>query len=411
MNAFAELEINLRRRGESDYTADFRFCRPNSAAYTRIGVNGMVSIHLDLIQLRALSLNLDSYGRTLTSFFFSDPQVKLVFLQARSVAETENVPMHVRLAVDTSAIELHAVYWELLQDPDSGAPLFTGENLLFSRYLSSPNMRPIRLRKKEDLSALVFVANPDNLADYKNLAPINVEREFHYAMEGLGEIRTQLYNAGAATLEGLLDTLSTQKPAILYLVCHGGMLRDEPYLLLENTNGRVKLTPGRELVNRLKELTDPPLLVVLASCESMGYDTAGDMRASLGPSLAEAGIPVIVAMQGNISMETVAEFMPIFFRELHKDGQVLRAMMIARGRIRKHHDFWMPVLFSRLISGSLVDEPEKPRRRLLNWRTAALTLALLLTLGSGLLELFRVKPMEGDVNVAIAAFTQVDESG
>ncbi|MEI2689140.1 MAG: CHAT domain-containing protein [Anaerolineae bacterium] len=53
---------------------------------------------------------------------------------------------------------------------------------------------------------------------------------------------------------------------------------------------------------------------MLASCQSAG---AGDdptpeaarPLASLGPQLAEAGAPAVVAMQGNISMETASHFM------------------------------------------------------------------------------------------------------
>jgi hypothetical protein len=52
-------------------------------------------------------------------------------------------------------------------------------------------------------------------------------------------------------------------------------------------------------------------------------------------------------------METVAEFMPVFFEELGQDGQIDRAMAVARGNIRQRPDFWMPALFMRLKSGRI----------------------------------------------------------
>jgi hypothetical protein len=58
-------------------------------------------------------------------------------------------------------------------------------------------------------------------------------------------------------------------------------------------------------------------------------------------------------MQGKISMQTVAEFMPVFFQELQRDGQIDRALAVARGAIRQRPDHWMPVLFMRLKSGRL----------------------------------------------------------
>jgi hypothetical protein len=52
-------------------------------------------------------------------------------------------------------------------------------------------------------------------------------------------------------------------------------------------------------------------------------------------------------------MRTVKAFMPAFFEELQKDGQVDRAVTIARGTVRDHYDWWMPVLFMRLKSGRI----------------------------------------------------------
>jgi hypothetical protein len=58
-------------------------------------------------------------------------------------------------------------------------------------------------------------------------------------------------------------------------------------------------------------------------------------------------------MQGNISMETVASFMPAFFTELQRDGQIDRALSVARGQVRARLDYWMPALFMRLKSGRI----------------------------------------------------------
>ncbi len=91
---------------------------------------------------------------------------------------------------------------------------------------------------------------------------------------------------------------------------------------------------------------------MLASCQSAG-DNIGEALSALGPRLAEAGIPAILAMQGKISMDTVAEFMPVFFEELQRDGQIDRALAVARGTVRERPDYWMPTLFMRLKSGRI----------------------------------------------------------
>jgi hypothetical protein len=52
-------------------------------------------------------------------------------------------------------------------------------------------------------------------------------------------------------------------------------------------------------------------------------------------------------------METVAAFMPSFFAELQRDGQIDRALAAARGAVRHRPDAWMPVLYMRLKSGRI----------------------------------------------------------
>jgi hypothetical protein len=52
-------------------------------------------------------------------------------------------------------------------------------------------------------------------------------------------------------------------------------------------------------------------------------------------------------------MQTVAEFMPVFFRELIVDGQIDRAMAAARSAVRDRPDGWMPVLYLRFSDGKI----------------------------------------------------------
>jgi hypothetical protein len=61
-------------------------------------------------------------------------------------------------------------------------------------------------------------------------------------------------------------------------------------------------------------------------------------------------------MHGNVSMATIEQFMPVFFRELQQDGIVDRAVAVARGAVRDRPDAWAPVLYMRLKSGSLWSE-------------------------------------------------------
>ncbi|HEX5690098.1 MAG TPA: CHAT domain-containing protein, partial [Roseiflexaceae bacterium] len=140
---------------------------------------------------------------------------------------------------------------------------------------------------------------------------------------------------------------------ILYLVAHGTVKDGEAYIWLENDEGGVGRISGTELVERIQSLSDRPILVVLASCQSAGAGQTNGVLAAIGPRLAAAGVAAVLAMQGNISMQTVADFMPVFFRELRRDGQIDRAMAAARASVLDRPDWWMPVLFLRVQNGRL----------------------------------------------------------
>jgi hypothetical protein len=360
MTDYADLEIGIHRRDADSYAVDFRFSQPNSEAVIGIAQDQAVYASIDLKELNQLIYTPAEYGRRLSEDFFASPALVNAFTQARASAQSMNAALRLRLLVGPSAPELHSVRWETLADPQDGSPLFTNANLPFSRYLSSMDWRPVRLRARGDLRALVLVANPSDLGEY-DLAAVDVQGELKRAEQGLGQQipitpLPQPESDQHATVNHLFELLRSGHYEILYLVCHGALVKDEPWLWLENEHGKVSRLSGTELVTRLKELEQRPILVVLASCESAG-DGTGPALTALGPRLAEAGIPAVLAMQGKISMQTVSEFMPVFFEELNRDGHIDRALAVARGAVRHQPDYWMPALFMRLKSGRIWYEP------------------------------------------------------
>lgn len=363
MEKCVDFEIGLHRREVECYTIELRSSPPESSAEVRLVRSSLTPTHLDFQRLLMLGADPDAYGQYLSQTLFGDREVLRVFAEARAIAQAKGIPLRLRLFVGPSVPELHSVRWETLRDPDDGNPLLMGELIYFSRFLSSQDWRPVRLHSRSDLRALVVIANPANLADYRPggrpLAPLDVKGELDRAEVGLGSIPvTALASGGSATLDEMIELLR-EGYEILYLVCHGALVDGGPRLYLENRAGQVDVVSGTELVTRLKEMQDQPRLVVLASCQSAGKGEASlvisdeGALAALGPRLAETGIPAVLAMQGNITLQTLAAFMPVFFKELQKDGQIDRAMALARGAVRNEPDWWMPVLFMRYSTGRL----------------------------------------------------------
>jgi hypothetical protein len=373
--SYAELEISLHRIAAGDDQVELRFIDPLSDA-AMPPERGPAT--LDPRELLPLQQNPRAYSEALTAQVFADQRVRGFYLRARSVAEGSGRRLRLRLVVGSSAPELHGLRWELLRDPETGEPLATSERILFSRFQVSQDWRPVKLRRRSELRALIAVAAPSDWAA-KNLAEVDREGEIARARKGLGGIpATVLGETEPVTLERLAAALR-EGIDILYLVCHGVLVRDQiPWLILQNEEGKADRVEGAALAERLREMPDPPRLAVLASCES-GGTAEGATQAALAPRLADAGVTAVIAMQGQITMETVEAAMPVFFSELGRDGQIDRALAVARGTVRRRPDAWMPVLHLRLKSGRIWYEPgfaDQPQEkdRIKRWRSIASSL-------------------------------------
>ena len=352
MSDYADLEITLSRWDKDSYRVELRYTQPDSETDTRLNAPALVKF--DRTALRALELQPDKYGAELGARLFGDANVKAMFAQSRASANTQRLDLRLRLIIDPTAAELHELRWETLRDPSDNASLATSERVVFTRYLAAQDFRPVKIKPQRDLRALVFISNPTNLADLENFAPIDAAGELERARKALDKLEIiTLAEKELATLNTLIEKLRGDID-ILYLVAHGAMGAEEPVIFLQNDTGKFDDVKASDLVARINELQDAPRLIVLASCQSANMSASDNgILAALGPRLASAGVPAVIAMQGNITMNTVAQFMPVFFQELQRDGQIDRAMSAARAAVNKNADAWMPVLFLRLKSGKI----------------------------------------------------------
>ncbi|MGE5763691.1 MAG: CHAT domain-containing protein [Mycobacterium leprae] len=325
-------------------------------------------LSIDVQELKGLIADERAYGAALTRMVLRPKDVEPFYLRARARTEGSGCRLHMRIHLSVSApVRYHTLRWELLCDPDTGTPIATRSNVLLSRYLSSPDWRPIPAPDRHDLCALTVVAGPNNLQDYRpkgrKLGEVKIDEELarvQTALSGIPGIRSVHNLPGAATLTSIIEALEQgvddRAVDILYLVCHGVLIEDVPWLYLENSDRTVDVVDGRRLVESLSELERRPMMIMLCSCQSASAGTemwSGDdgELSALGPRLASAGVGAVVAMQGNISMTTAETFAPTFFRTVAQHGVADEAMAAARRAIRERPDWWVPVLFSRLRSG------------------------------------------------------------
>jgi hypothetical protein len=342
-NTAPTLELTLRRDG-NEYRA---------AARLSSAVSGVVDLAADaLVALDWAALPGDplASGQALTSALFGDPALRRAYDRARAAADSNGIPLRLRLNLPP---ELQALPWETLRDPHDGTLLARSERTLLARLLSGDDLTPITVPARPSLCALVAVASPTDLAQ-QGLAPIDVDGEHSRLAKSLGDVpATLLAEQQRCTLPNLLAALRDGSQ-LFCLVCHGQAHPDGSIALaLEDEQGQTSWLPAAELANRIGVLQRRPLLAVLAACHSAGG--YGAELAGLGPLLATQGVPAVLAMQGTIATRTARDLLKHFFGELARDGAVDRALAAARAAL-SGEDWWQPVLWLRVPDGCIWHE-------------------------------------------------------
>ncbi|MEZ4660026.1 MAG: CHAT domain-containing protein [Caldilineaceae bacterium] len=361
-NLYADLEFGFRRdlqepQSDEIYTCriELRFRLPGSDGETDLLDGARPLAALDMQTFRSLITDAAAYGRRLGQDLLADAVLAAGFAKAQFTARQQGVHLRVRLAIPPELAPLHALHWEKLTIPNEPLPLSHDETVLLSRYLTSPDPRPVALPKARDVRALVVIARPTNLTQY-GLADIKVADELLAASSALQATQCTQLTDGGATLDAIRDAIRGGHH-VIYIVAHGQMKNAQPWICLAKANGEVEWVSGQDLAAMIGNLEQLPKLVVLTSCASAGDGQTEDagVLAALGPLLVRAGVPAVIAMQGNVLQETAAQFMPVFFAELNRTGCIDQAVAIARSKVRKQSDWWAPALFMRLRSGLLFD--------------------------------------------------------
>lgn len=358
MMDYAELEIAVFRSNDG-HSVDVRF-QAGEDCTALILAHGE-PITLDFAALFAAALDIEQYGRLLSECLFGNAAIMRAWRTALSYVDSLMIPLRMRMRLEAEASELHTLCWEALQDPITGQILCLEERILFSRAVDSSALPLPRMARREQIRALVAVANPVDLGVY-GLEPIDTARQVQQARVALDGIPLTTLDGRAgrrrATLAALVEQL-TDDHAILYLVCHGTVYNGESYLWLEDERGNASRVSAQVLAARIQRLLRRPALVVLAACQSAGQPNDAQAALPVGAMLAQAGIGAVIAMSGSVPMATLHAIMPIFFRMLRREGSIDYALATARAAVSNDHPWWLPVLWTRIRNGKLWREQER----------------------------------------------------
>lgn len=284
----------------------------------------------------------------------------------------EHVPPDARLRVLLHVPpSLALVPWEMLYDPDRQSYLSLAPDLSLARYTASGSLQPgQRSAVVGPVRMLVVLASP-TAPKYERL---NVQRELTRIKAAFqpmlrdGLVVLDVVE-GRSTIEKL--RLSLKQPVhIVHFFCHGDLDYDnsgEGVLVFEDQDGAPELMSASLLRNYIQQQRRNIRLVVVNAC--LGALPVGDDHfSSIGSALMHGGVPAVVAMQFELTVDAAEEFTRIFYAELADGAPIDAALAQTRlhmnGKFPARLDWTVPVLFMRtsdlMVFQLGLGEPDKP---------------------------------------------------
>ena len=218
-----------------------------------------------------------------------------------AIADGGRLRVRIRAAVRASAEEvarIHAVPWELVHAPGGDGFLALDPQIQLVRYLNLPVAVSDPLGPRAGaLTVLVAIACP---AEYRRLDWAHERDTIERAFADTGVRVTVLPHA---TRAGLRDLLATEQYEVLHFIGHGGGPTGgrAGMIVLETAHGSADWLTADELAV-IARGAGSLRLVFLNACSTAGLAEAThrDLAGSVGPALALAGVPAVVAMASQV---------------------------------------------------------------------------------------------------------------
>jgi len=290
-----------------------------------------------------------------------DEALHIDFISYYREARRNSAILRLELDVDESQLpDVAALPWEFMRTPDKPRHrtfwLGTASDLVFSRRCGLWEAAdPIRLEPGERLRIALAVAEPQGLprVKYEEIlgALQQLERDHAEKIE-------LLPLANPATADSI-DRVLRQRPHIFHFIGHGELKRDSGHISLVDVAGRqdpVDAVSFGELFNR-----HDGCIVILQACEGAA-SSSSQAYVSVASRVVQQNIPVVVAMQFEVTNHTAKEFALEFYERIVHNDPVDKAVQEARFKIARstsyrNRDFATPVLFMRVRDGRLFDMP------------------------------------------------------
>jgi hypothetical protein len=284
------------------------------------------------------------------------------------VVQQEKQLLRVELDIDERGMpEVAALPWEFMCLPQKAnlgeIRLGTDPNIVFSRRRSEYHpASPIQLKEGEKLRIALVISAPESLPGVK-YQPVQE------ALEKLAndqtipiELLPIVSSANAETIDAVLEA----EPHIFHFIGHGRLQNES-----NQEVGQIAFTDPDFEDEAMWVDADyfsglfaqhRPGIVMLQACEG-GMLSASQAFAGVASRVVQMNIPVVVAMQYEVSNISASRFARKFYERLAKGDPVdiaaqngRRSIALGPTQFRKR-DFATPVIFMRVRDGYLFQQP------------------------------------------------------
>lgn len=284
------------------------------------------------------------------------------------VVQQEKQLLRVELDIDEQAMpEIAALPWEFMCVPARAnlGTIWMGTvpDLVFSRRRSQwIAAQPIQLESDEKLRIALVIAAPRNLPSVA-YEPVQATLE-KLAFEQTN--RVELLPVVRSANPEAIDTILSKDPHIFHFIGHGRMQnqgnQDMGEMALVDPDFDeamwVEADYFSELFNQHR-----PGVVMLQACEG-GMLSSSQAFVGVASKVVQQNIPVVVAMQYEVTNSTASRFALRFYQQLAANDPVdiaaqygRRAISLGPTQYRKR-DFATPVIFMRVQDGYLFKRRE-----------------------------------------------------
>ena len=300
--------------------------------------------------------SIKNIGGSLFRAIFKDEMMECL---TKSLLQTRNNGLRIRLQFSNDVPELAALPWEYLYDENEERFLTLSVKTPIIRYpeLISTH-QPTKITPP--LNILVIISSPEEFPQ------LDVETEWNNLKKALKTLEERglvaITRLPMATVESLQHELQRRQYHILHYIGHSDF---EPktgnaVLLFENKRGKAKALEAEALGKLLRDV-ESMRLVILNSCEG-GKASSKVFFSGVALSLIKKNIPAVIAMQFEITDAAAITFSNGFYNALANGYPIEAALTEARKSIDiglNHIEWGTPTLYMRSSDGQLFSMAKK----------------------------------------------------